>query len=423
MRVLREMKIKKEIVENDLRPTSKFDGFPPEVPELISSCWNKMPNSRPPMNSIVTFLQAILEKRFSVTINQELLLRSPTPRTNLPMSSTRMLQPPTKKGAFNISKLKSTCCTEHVYALCITAERIWVGLSSGKMQVLSLTDLRVISSVQCFSKQSRVTSLACVPRDESVWVLSDKGELSVIAIHTLKVIHRAQYPGMFKDVLVATAADCTVWGANPDNNSVFVWRSTGQRELAKTMSDIPGACLLSQGGAIVFIAGINTLLITEAATLEILTVVDLSPKRARCPEAMCFAAGFLWICPAGAASVIEVYTPDGQHFISLKGHSGCVKSICPVFTSGGATRTVVSGGFDGSVLVWKADPSLPRQERIKCNAELSINQASAVESIAMAPHLVGKLNSTPGRPTVQFYCALLSGEVVQVLLDPADDSF
>ena len=429
VRELRLMKIKAEIVENELRPASKFDDVPSEFSVLIVSCWNKFPISRPTMNTMVPQLCTLLKKRFNITRTPNVLPQWTASLAELSFDSIRTLAPPKQKGAFNIRKTKSVCFTDYVFALCTAEFRLWVGLSEGKVHVLSLPDLRVISSLQCFSKQSRVYGLLFIPADESVWALSDKGELAVVKSDTLEVVHRVQYTGMFKDILLATAgtAECTVWGTNPDNNSVFVWRSKGSRELLKTISNIPGACLLAQGGVVVFIAGIGQVVITEAVTFQTLTVVDLTPKRSRCPEAMCFYADFLWICPAGASSVIEVYTPDGQHFTSLKGHSGCVKSLCPVLTVNGVTRTILSGGFDGSVLAWKVNPKLPPQEQIKCNAEISINRKSSVECMTLGPLLVSKTNiSSPGKTvnhTIQFYCGLLCGEVAQIVLDPGEESF
>ena len=343
-----------------------------------------------------------------------------------PIDSVKTITPP-KPADIALRKMKSVCVTDNVFSLCIVGDRIWAGLGSGKIHVFSLPDLRLVSSLNFYTNQeSRTYGLIFNSEDNTVWCASDVGELVIVSASTLSVIRHDKFDGMFKDMLLATAgsADPTIWGANPALDSVFIWSASGQRQLMKRLNDIPGACLLCRGGVLVFVAGIGKLAIAQAVTCEIFTIVDIVPKRSRCPEAMCFAADLVWVCPGGAASVIEVYTPSGQHFTTLRGHNGCVKSLCPVMTKFAGTRTVISGGFDGSIMVWKVTRDATQE--IKCVAELSVNSKSAVECVTQGTHTVVKAESAESvanqvvQQAIQFYCGLLWGEIAHVNLETGD---
>lgn len=453
---IREMKVKKGIIEKNLRPASKFDDVPDEISEIIKQCWNKLAKNRPVMTHVVEQLCSLLTKHYNVqkttNISQWDSSVSALSNTLSPVNARQRNVKDTT--GVTLKTTKSVFFTEHVFSVCIVeGQRLWVGLASGTARVFSLPDLRVVSSLQCFSQQSRVKAFSFVSNNQTLWVVSDKGEVCVTNAHSMK-IKRGQHTGSFTDVAFvpppssekhsddrskAVGGCGFVFVANPEKNCVMVFdaRKARPQDILKTIPGVDGGCLFAlqrSSPNTVFVGGIGKVFVIDCFTLEVVSCVELSAKRTRCPEAMCFASNLLWICPAGSSSVVEVFTPDGTFVTSLKGHSGCVKSLCVVpgrIADSADSEVVLSGGFDGSVMAWRVVNCGASTCEIKCQSEISINRNSSVEGIVCGPMRLTTLqqpvsSENNGRSasdvvqhirSCQVYCGMVCGELVQLSLD------
>ena len=511
--VIREMKVKQDIIENDLRPCSKFDeGIPDEITEIIKQCWNKLSKNRPQMKSVVEKLCFLLKKNFNLVQSQSLndssnqwesvssVLSSSHSASSQVMTNTNNdtnhpHDEETTSGGVKLNITKSVFVTEHVFSVLIVEEgqRLFVGLSSGTVRVFSLPNLRVVSSLQCFSSQSRCKGFCFDSNNQTVWIVSDKGEICVIKTTgvSLKIKHKPkQHKGCFTDIVFvqskqSSSSSCSsseknndeklkksvvasssssyscssgfIFVANPETNCVVVFdssRKPSQKDVLKTICDVDGACLFavtnnmsrdsSHESQVVFVCGIGgKVFVIDCSTLSVVRCIETLggelTKSRRCPEAMCVSSNLLWICPSGASSVVEVFKLDGTFFSSLKGHSGCVKSLCPVSVvvpgSGSGNgehgshvcEIVLSGGFDGCVMAWRVVECGGSNTTIKCESEISINRKSSVEGIVCGPVFTQQISSqncsvscsdvVQNIQSFHVYCGMLRDEVVQLSLE------
>ena len=502
--VIREMKVKQDIIENDLRPCSKFDeGIPDEITEIIKQCWNKLSKNRPQMKLVVEKLCFLLKKNFHLVQSQSLndssnqwesvssVLSSHSASsqvtTNINNDTNHPHDEETSDGV-KLNITKSVFVTGHVFSvLIVEGQRLFVGLSSGTVRVFSLPNLRVVSSLQCFSSQSRVKGFCFDSNNQTVWSVSDKGEICVIKTTgvSLKIKHeQKQHKGCFTDIVFVQSkqsSSCSysekhndgklkksvvasssyycssgfIFVANPETNCVVVFdssRKPSQKDVLKTICDVDGACLFAinhlyetSSPQVVFVCGIGgKVFVIDCSTLSVVRCIETLggelAKSRRCPEAMCVSSNLLWICPSGSSSVVEVFRLDGTFVSSLKGHSGCVKSLCSVSVvvpgSGSGNgdhpdshvcEIVLSGGFDGCVMAWRVVECGGSNTTIKCESEISINRKSSVEGIVCGPVITQKISSqncgvgcsdvAQNIQSFQLYCGMLRGEVVQLSLE------
>ena len=501
--VIRDMKVKQDIIENDLRPCSKFDeGIPDEITEIIKRCWNKLSKNRPQMKLVVEKLCFLLKTNFNLVQSQSLNdssnqwesvssvlssshSASSQVTTNINNDTNHPHDEETTSGGIKLNITKSVFVTEHVFSVLIVEEgqRLFVGLSSGTVRVFSLPNLRVVSSLQCFSSQSRCKGFCFDSNNQTVWSVSDKGEICVIKTTgvSLKIKHeQKQHKGCFTDIVfvqskqyssssdgkldksvASSSYSCSsgfIFVANPETNCVVVFdssRKPSQKDVLKTICDVDGACLFavtnnmsrdsSHESQVVFVCGIGgKVFVIDCSTLSVVRCIETLgggfTKSRRCPEAMCVSSNLLWICPSGSSSVVEVFRLDGTFVSSLKGHNGCVKSLCPVsvVVPGSGTgngdhpdlhvcEIVLSGGFDGCVMAWRVVECGGSNTTIKCESEISINRKSSVEGIVCGPVITQQISSqncsvscsdvVQNIQSFHVYCGMLRGEVVQLSLE------
>ena len=504
--VIREMKVKQDIIENDLRPSWKFyERIPDEITEIIKQCWNKLSKNRPQMKLVVEKLCFLFKKNFNLVQSQSLNdssnqwesvssvlssshSASSQVTTNINNDTNHPHDEETTSGGIKLNITKSVFVTEHVLSVLIVEEgqRLFVGLSSGTVRVFSLPNLRVVSSLQCFSSQSRVKGFCFDSNNQTVWSVSDKGEICVIKTTgvSLKIKHeQKQHKGCFTDIVFVQSkqsSSCSysekhndgklkksvvasssyycssgfIFVANPETNCVVVFdssRKPSQKDVLKTICDVDGACLFAinhlyetSSPQVVFVCGIGgKVFVIDCSTLSVVRCIETLggelAKSRRCPEAMCVSSNLLWICPSGSSSVVEVFRLDGTFVSSLKGHSGCVKSLCSVSVvvpgSGSGNgdhpdshvcEIVLSGGFDGCVMAWRVVECGGSNTTIKCESEISINRKSSVEGIVCGPVITQQISSqncsvscsdvVQSIQSFHVYCGMLRGEVVQLSL-------